>query len=68
MKQIKTKSGMTGWQSKLQKIYANFEEFEAFCEVYNIHGRLGFKSIKGAWRVNPLIQGSVNPSDLKRVK
>ena len=68
MRQVITKSGIKGWQDKLRKVYKSFEEFEAYCEVYNIHKRLGFKNIKGAWRVNPTIQGSVNPSDLKRVK
>ena len=68
MKQVKCKSGITGWQCKLQKNYHNFEEFERYCEVWAIHTRLGYKTIKGCWKANPTIQGSVNPSDLRVVK
>lgn len=68
MKQVTLKSGARGYQCKLRTSYANFAEFKAYSEVYNIHGRLGFKSIAGAWRVNPTIQGGVNPADLRRVK
>lgn len=68
MRTIRAKSGIKGWQDKLQKVYKSFEEFESFCKYYNIHKRIGFKTIKGAWRTNPTMQGSVNPSDLKRIK
>lgn len=64
MKQVKCKSGLTGWQEKLQKVYNNsFDEFVGFCQIYNIHKRLGFPSMKSAWKSNPTIQGSVEPSD-----
>lgn len=64
MKQIKCKSGLTGWQDKLQKTYNNsFDEFKGFCQMYNIHKRLGFKSMKTAWETNPTICGSTEPSD-----
>lgn len=63
------RSGQKGWQAKLQDNYnGNFAAFENYCNVYGIHTRLGFKSVKGAWRVNPMIQGSTNPSDLRRIK
>ena len=66
MKRVKTKSGITGWQCKLQENYDNdFEKFESYCEIYNIHERLGFKTILEAWNKNPLIEGSTNPSDLR---
>ena len=67
MKRVKCKSGATGWQGKLQKVYASFEEFVSYCEIYGIHKRIGFKSIKRAWDANPVIQGSTNPADLCRV-
>lgn len=70
MKTIKTvicKSGSTGWQTKLQRNYTNFEEFESYCELYNIHERLGYKTPANAWKRNPTIQGSVNPNDLRRI-
>ncbi len=31
--------------------------------MYNIHKRLGFKSMKNAWETNPTICGSTEPSD-----
>jgi hypothetical protein len=64
MKQVKCKSGLTGWQCRLQKNYTSFEEFKAYSETYGIHQRLGFKSAEEAWDKNPTIQGSTEPSDL----
>lgn len=68
MKRIKTRSGISGWQEKLQKVYSSFEEFVWYCETYGIHKQLGFKSIKKCWEANPIMSGSVVPGDLKRVK
>jgi len=68
MKQVKCKSGLTGWQCKLRKNYTSFEEFTGYAEIYNIHKRLGYKTPKNAWKANPLIQGSTNPTDLRKVK
>jgi hypothetical protein len=56
------------WTGKLQKLYNGFEEFERYAKIYNNHLRLGFKTISGAWKSNPMIQGSTNPADYKRVK
>ena len=67
MKTVKCKSGLKGWQDKLQKQYLSLKEFKAYCETYNIHKRLGFKTIKAAWDANPTIQGSTDPSDLSIV-
>jgi hypothetical protein len=67
MKQVKCKSGIIGWQSRLQKQYEYFELFEAYDENYNNAKRLGYGSAKEAWEANPIIQGSVNPSDLRVV-
>ena len=64
---MKCKSGLTGWQQRLRSIYVNFEEFEAYCRMYGLHIRLGYKTPTKAWRDNPLVQGSVEPSDYRRV-
>ncbi len=56
-----------GSQGKLQAGYDSFEEFEGYCEIYNIHSRLGFKTPKAAWKANPLVRLSVEPSDLEVV-
>ncbi len=67
-KQVTCKSGLKGWQNKLQKVYASFEEFETYDRTYGISSRLGYASAEEAWDANPTIQGSVKPSDLCVVK
>jgi hypothetical protein len=68
MKRVKCKSGIEGWQCKLRENYNNdFEEFESYCTSHDIAGRLGFTSPQEAWEINPIIQGSVIPSDLRVV-
>ena len=61
------KSGLKGWEAKLQSVYTNFEEFVAYSNVYGIAKRLGFKTATEAWNKNPRIEGSVNPKDLRIV-
>lgn len=69
MRTVKCSSGLMGWQSKLRKVYDNdFETFKYYCEIYSIDKRLGYKKPETAWKANPTIQGSVNPTDLKKVK
>lgn len=67
MKRVKCKSGIEGWQCRLQENYTDFTEFQIYAELWLLHLRLSYKTIRGAWRANPLIQGSVNPSDFRRV-
>lgn len=67
MKRVKCKSGLTGYQCRLQKNYSSFEEFEAYSDTYGVSARLGYKTAEQAWKANPIIQGSVNPSDLRVV-
>jgi len=68
MKRVICKSGLKGWRAKLHKIYDSFNEFKCFCEIYGINQRLGYKLPANAWKANPTIQGSTNPSDLQRVR
>jgi hypothetical protein len=67
MKQVVCKSGLKGWQGRLRTMYASFEEFNNYCAIYNNHTRLGYKNPENAWRFNPLIQGSVNPGDYRKI-
>src|SRR6266404_21414 len=67
MKRVKCKSGITGTQCRLQDNYDSFEDWEHYATLYNLHLRLDFHTIKGAWDANPIIQYSVNPSDYCRV-
>jgi hypothetical protein len=64
---IKCKSGITGWQDRLQNVYTDLNEFERCCEIFNNHKRLGFKTPENAWKRNPMIQGSTNPDDYRKV-
>jgi hypothetical protein len=68
MKTVTCKSGTKGWQSKLQKIYTTYDEFLSYCETYQIHLRLGFKSEENCWKQNPMVRGSVIPNDLEVVR
>lgn len=65
---VKCKSGITGYRNRLRRNYASFGEFEASCEIYGLHTRLGYKTPEAAWRYNPMIEGSVTPSDFRRVR
>jgi len=67
MKQVKCNSGLTGWQCNLRENYNSYSEFKSYSDSYGISERLGYKSAKKAWDENPIIQGSVNPSDLRKV-
>lgn len=68
MKRVTCKSGLNGWQGRLHAVYTDFEQFEAYCATHAIHIRLGFSDIQRCWKANPTVQGSVNPSDLRRVR
>lgn len=68
MKRVKCKSGLEGWQCRLKRNYKSFTEFKYYCLVRSIHTRLGFKTPEDAWTANPIVQGSVNPDDLRVVK
>ena len=68
MKTVICKSGIQGWQSKLQKVYRSLGELEHYDKTFNIVKRLGYKSAKTAWKANPTIQGSVLPSDFRKIR
>jgi len=68
MAKVICKSGLEGWQNRLQENYSSFEEFKAWADCWGIHTRLGYKTIRGAWKANPMVQGSVIPSDFRKVK
>jgi hypothetical protein len=65
---VKCRSGLTGWQARLRDNYANdYAGFEGCAETWGIHTRLGYKTPQKAWQMNPIIQGSVDPSDLCKI-
>ena len=65
-KRVVCQSGITGGQRHLRDDYEDIEEFRGYSRMYGIAKRLGFRSVKAAWNTNPLIEGSVIPSDLRR--
>ncbi len=67
MKRIICQSGLMGWECRLRENDTDHEEWKAYSQTYNLAGRLGFDTAEEAWESNPLIEGSVNPSDFRRV-
>lgn len=67
MKTVICQSGHTGWEDKLHSVYTTYEEFCSYDSSYNIAERLGFSDTETAWEENPTIQGSIKPSDLRKV-
>ena len=67
MKKVICESGIKGWQDRLHSVYTSYKEFCAYDRIYEIAQRIGFNDTKTAWNANPLIQGSVNPTDLAKV-
>ena len=66
--QVVCRSGLSGERSRLQSRYNDLEDFRSWSEIYGIHTRLGYKTVEGCWRANPMIESSVEPSDLRKVK
>lgn len=67
MKTVTCKSGVKGWQGKLQAQYSTFVEFQAYSDMYGLHTRLGFLTPELAWQANPTVRGSVVPEDYQIV-
>lgn len=64
-KTVKCKSGLTGWRKLLRDNYSSYEEFNDLSFLYKLHERLGYPTAQAAWDANPIIEGSVDPSDLQ---
>jgi ribosomal protein L6P/L9E len=68
MKRVKCKSGIEGWQMRLKMVYVgNYDEWVQYAELYGLHIKLGYDTPHDAWLANPMVQGSVNPSDFCKV-
>lgn len=66
MKNIKCDSGLFGWQANLREVYSCYEDFQYYSDIYNLHARLGYDTPRSCWEDNPVVQGSVNPSDFRK--
>lgn len=62
------RSGEKGWQGRLKENYSSFEDFEGYDQLYNLAYKLGYKSAINAWNANPVVQGSTNPNDFRKVR
>lgn len=67
MRTVTCKSGLKGWRCHLRENYASFGEFSKYSEIQGLHDRLGYESPREAWDANPLVEGSVNPTDYRVV-
>jgi hypothetical protein len=64
---IRTFTGIMGWRGKLQVVYRTLNEWKFYARTYKLHRKLR-GSMQGLWNENPVIEGSVNPLDFRRVK
>lgn len=68
MRRVVCKSGLKGTRCRLRENYASMREWQQYSAMYGLADRLGFASAEAAWTANPMIEGSVNPSDFRIVK
>jgi hypothetical protein len=66
-RRVKCKSGLEGWRARLRSNYNLREDWLRWSETYNLAERLGYTSADQAWDENPVIEGSVNPTDFRKV-
>jgi len=56
------------WQSTLHENYDDdFGQWLAYSDMYGLAARLGYATAEEAWRANPTVQGSTDPTDFKVV-
>jgi len=56
------------WKQRVRKVYESLEDLIAWDEIYSICTRLGYSSCEELWDENPILCGSVNPSDFSVYK
>ena len=66
-RRVRCQSGAMGERSRLQSRYSSADEWHTYSVMYGIAKRLGFSACHPAWVANPVIESSVNPSDLRVV-
>ena len=62
----KMPSGLDGYVCRLHTNYSDFAEWHYYSALNDLAARLGYKSAGTAWKANPIICGSTNPSDFGR--
>jgi hypothetical protein len=57
---------MRKWKDKVRDVYGSLEELQSYDRHYSIAKRCGYSDCQSLWEANPVICGSVNPSDFGR--
>lgn len=66
---VRCQSGLMGWRGRLAANYGgHFELFERYDGIYDLARRLGYHNAEAAWASNPIVEGSVVPSDYRKVR
>jgi len=65
---VRCQSGIIGWRTRLGNNYKSYADWKYNAEMWGLDSMLGFKSPREAWDANPVVEGSVNPSDFRKVK
>ena len=63
--QVRCKSGLMGWRTRLQNNYKDYAEWQDYACAHNLAARLGYVHTRAAWDANPIVEGSVQPSDFQ---
>lgn len=58
---------MKTWKARVQSTYESLKELRQYNRVYAVAKRCGYRSAKAMWEANPVIGGSVDPSDFGKV-
>lgn len=56
------------WRSRVQELYATYEELVGYDKVYSIAERCGYPRTKELWNDNPMLTGGIDPSDFRLAK
>lgn len=56
-----------GWRTRLRNNYRDFDEWGFNSDMWGLCLRLGYKTAEAAWKANPVIEGSINAGDFRKV-
>lgn len=62
---MRGQSGLKLWRARVRTTYRTLAELRSYNRIYGIAKRLGYRNALTLWRDNPMIGGSVNPSDFR---
>ena len=65
IERVKCQSGIMGYQCRLQDSYDDVDEWFRYTNMFGLAKRLGYQNAYDCWIDNPIIQGSVIPTDFR---